>query len=419
VTLPFQTYIDRQGNFVMAAGHVIAFHGTTEIFPIAGGAAALSVEAGKADDSLRGLAGAGAIFGGASGRNYRVSVATGGPVADIPEGIFKEVEPKRWNSATAMDWRLEMDPGSGDVSLNDGTGVLADSAGFGTVTGTRSAGTFPNQAWTLESVFGFIRIYRGVTDTAKLIIHDASSGNSSIVHDVSYDQVALRAGIDYATPAGVYDATSDGEDDFNGSSPWSYTVTGGGLSGTLASTSYGETTYNGGNPFTVAADHEGGGELPGVAVQALAGSFSAATFAAESHTLYTEGGRSITIAGDGSAELSDGTDIVAVRAADADLLYDPSGSYVSTTYGADTYNLGATFELEVTQATTHPMAGVLYVTIERDAITDEATGTSGPHFAALMPANSSTEVHSPIATSDGAGAVTQLQLGPIPWRPQP
>ena len=50
---------------------------------------------------------------------------------------------------------------------------------------------------------------------------------------------------------------------------------------------------------------------------------------------------------------------------------------------------------------------------------DEVAAVTGPFFASSLPANSATEVSVPIAYSDGAGNVTQIQLGPIIWRPAP
>jgi hypothetical protein len=125
----------------------------------------------------------------------------------------------------------------------------------------------------------------------------------------------------------------------------------------------------------------------------------------------------ITIDGTGAGIINDGTDDVLERAADADRIYDVTGAaWVSTAYGATTYGGGDPFSAQTTAARAHPVAGYLYVTLTLNG-SDEVTAVSGPLFAASLPANSSTAVSVPIAYSNGTGTVTQIQLGPITWRP--
>lgn len=193
-------------------------------------------------------------------------------------------------------------------------------------------------------------------------------------------------------------------------------------SGTFSATTYGEDTYNAGTPFNVDASYEGGDLWPGRGF----------TLTAEGTTvqegIYARTGWqtwessvdptwTMTIDGTGAAVINDGTDDVLERAADATLLYDPtSGGWEATAYGETTYGGGDFFYGQTSLLRSYPIAGYLYVTLTING-SDECTGVTGPFFAASMPANSSTAVSVPIAYSNGTGTVTQIQLGPITWRP--
>jgi hypothetical protein len=193
--------------------------------------------------------------------------------------------------------------------------------------------------------------------------------------------------------------------------------------GTFNATTYGEDTYNGGTPFDIDTAYEGS-----------AGTWPArpAVLVCDDTTVqvgnYTRTGWqawesdddpdwTITIDGTGAGLISDSTDDVLERAADADRIYDVTGAaWVSTAYGATTYGAGETFYAQIHEARAYPVAGYLYVTLTLNG-SDEVTAVSGPLFAASLPANSSTAVSVPIAYSNGNGTVTQIQLGPITWRP--
>jgi hypothetical protein len=193
--------------------------------------------------------------------------------------------------------------------------------------------------------------------------------------------------------------------------------------GTFNATTYGRTTYNGGTAFSISTTYEGNADTwparPAVLVcddtTVQLGSYSRTGWQAwesDDDLNWT-----ITIDGTGAGLINDGTDDVLERAADADRIYDPTGNaWVSTAYGATTYGSGETFYAQIYQTRAFPIAGLLYVTLTLDG-SDEVTAVTGPFFASSLPANSSTSVSVPIAYSDGAGNVTQIQLGPITWRP--
>jgi hypothetical protein len=192
--------------------------------------------------------------------------------------------------------------------------------------------------------------------------------------------------------------------------------------GTFTATIYGEDTYNGGSPFTFATTYEGGDAYPGRGFTLVADGSTV------QEGVYNRTGWqtwesaddpdwTMTIDGTGAAVINDDTDDVLTRAADAALLYDPtSGGWESTTYGETTYGGGEFFYAQTALLRAHPIAGYLYVTLTING-SDECTGVTGPFFAASLPANSSTAVSVPIAYSNGTGTVTQIQLGPITWRP--
>lgn len=193
--------------------------------------------------------------------------------------------------------------------------------------------------------------------------------------------------------------------------------------GTFNATTYGRTTYNGGTAFSISTTYEGSADTwparPAVLVcddtTVQLGSYSRTGWQAWESDVDPDW--TITLDGTGAGEIDDGTNVVLERAADADRIYDPTGNaWVSTAYGATTYASGDTFYAQIYQTRAFPIAGLLYVTLTLNG-SDEVTAVTGPFFASSLPANSSTSVSVPIAYSDGAGNVTQIQLGPITWRP--
>ena len=193
--------------------------------------------------------------------------------------------------------------------------------------------------------------------------------------------------------------------------------------GTFSSTVYGETTYNGGVPFALDAYYEGSADTwpkrPAVLVcddtTVQVGAYTRTGW--QSWESDVDPAWTITIDGTGAGEIDDGTNVVLDRAADADRIYDVTGAaWISTAYGATTYGSGNTFYAQIYEGRAYPVAGYLYVILAING-SDECTGVTGPFFAASLPANSATAVSVPIAYSNGAGTVTQIQLGPITWRP--
>lgn len=193
-------------------------------------------------------------------------------------------------------------------------------------------------------------------------------------------------------------------------------------SGTFTATTYGRTTYNGGTAFTVAATYEGGDLWParGFTLTASGSTVQEGVYNRTGWQTWESADDptwTMTIDGTGAAVINDGTDDVLERAADATLFYDPtSGGWESTAYGETNYGSSEFFYGQTALLRAFPIAGYLYVTLTING-SDECTGVTGPFFAASLPANTATAVSVPIAYSNGTGTVTQIQLGPITWRP--
>ncbi|MCH9834520.1 hypothetical protein K0U83_02610 [bacterium] len=185
--------------------------------------------------------------------------------------------------------------------------------------------------------------------------------------------------------------------------------------GTFTATTYGEDTYNGGSGFTLASSYEGRTEWPSLTIEVDGGTAQTGVYSSTGWGAWwsdDDNDWTVTVATDGSAEISDNTDVVATRATGADGIGD--GVYISTAYGETTYNSGDPFAMIATfVSVSAPIAGFLYVTV--NLTTGNPSSLSGPSFASAMPANSGTAKHVPVAYSDGS-TVYQIQRGPIFWK---
>jgi len=111
--------------------------------------------------------------------------------------------------------------------------------------------------------------------------------------------------------------------------------------GTYTATTYGEDEYNGGSAFTVAITYEGAAEFYPIREAVVnwtdESTADAGLWTRTGWQTWESGAWTLTIDGTGAGEVSDGTDVVAERVADVSRLYDPSGQWESTVYGAETY----------------------------------------------------------------------------------
>ena len=178
--------------------------------------------------------------------------------------------------------------------------------------------------------------------------------------------------------------------------------------GTFSSTTFGKDTYNGGTAFTLTTTFEGGATASTALVEIFTGTTNDGTYTEASFDTWTNSGWTINST---TGEIDDGTNVVASATPSG---RDPTNTYDSTTYGADTYNDGASFVMVVSLLGRVPEVGFVYVEIVLSA--GVFSTARGPYFATALPANSATLEVVPIAYSDGAGIITQFVNGAILYR---
>jgi hypothetical protein len=185
--------------------------------------------------------------------------------------------------------------------------------------------------------------------------------------------------------------------------------------GVFTATTYGEDTYNGGSAFTLTLTDDGAQVISTAVVTFRAGTAQSGVYALTEWHEWTSNDDSdfvLTTNTDGTAQISDASDVIAERSsAFAD---DPSGTYIATTYGQDTYNEGEFFIADVQLDPVSPRIGYVYVQLTLSSGT--LTAVSELIFDTSLPANSATLEVVPIAYSDGNGSVIQIQQGPIIFR---
>ena len=257
MSAPFQCWLEDDGCLWMAKGRVVSINSTATVSFAVGQSVVGSVQTPKTpriDLASPVSASLATVLVGGNGRNWKVS---GGPSAPtFPAGTFKAESPEIWTSPEYALAYIERDPVDGSIVLNDGTDDLATGNGVGQPTGVPSAGTYPITDWVLSGYYpGTAAYYDAPGYPLWVMGHDLVTGDVLIQFGV--DVMLSRIGGSTTDPSGIYTASAAAEAEYNGGSPWTYTVTGGSLSGTMSATTYGETTYNGGSPFTFDVDFEG------------------------------------------------------------------------------------------------------------------------------------------------------------------
>ena len=185
--------------------------------------------------------------------------------------------------------------------------------------------------------------------------------------------------------------------------------------GVFTSTTYGEDTYNGGSAFTLTLTDDGAQRSSKAQVSFVTGSAQSGLYTLTDWHVWTSDDDSdfaLTTNTDGTAQISDTTDVIAER--DAQSPDSPSGVFLSTTYGETTYNDGEPFRASVSLIPATPRIGYVYVQLTLSSGT--LTAVSELIFDTSLPANSATLEVVPIAYSDGNGSVIQIQQGPIIFR---
>lgn len=186
--------------------------------------------------------------------------------------------------------------------------------------------------------------------------------------------------------------------------------------GTFTLTTYGEDAYNGGDPGVIETDWEGGGPIPGARIEVSGGSLTIQEFSATAVDAYVgddDPDFEISIAGDGSATLTDAAGVIVERAAGGSL-FDPTGIYQATGFGEVNYNDGDPFTVMVSRKVASPIEGYVFLKVTESA-PGVPSSVEGPTFAAALPSSAGSVFYVPIAYSPGDGTIDQFQEGQIQW----
>lgn len=380
-------------------------------------------------------------FAGGSGRNMIIE-----NVIDpaIPSGWMKQFKNQLWNTEDGP-FKCEVNPDTGVLEFSDETNTIftapagsipiygrfqcsagASSGSVGTHEyivdlGTATGITVLNfEAYSVPDIFKVE--YNGVE-----VINTGYRGDDGIYDGVSVTVAGPGSGLasfnkTTASPTWakvIVEAPFTGTAwsfnlDCPGSGPPPYTPPSPGtrITFTGTSTTYGNS-LNGGTPFTTQIVYENGN---GNTRLSLYSDFVIFTteFDELSSQLWSDGFPLYAVSIDdlGIATFFDHQDVIAIRAESK--LIDPSGVYISTTYGKTLVGATEDFVVTIQMDYTPPMS--LYTFIVLDIVSGNVTGVRGPFSDMTLPANTSTEKYIPISYSDGAGVVNQIHEGTLFWK---
>lgn len=425
----FSTNKDVFGNVTLETGALIDLSQSTTFYKYVGGAGPQAVSI----DPVTNISRFTPRFSGGSGRNIL-----------IRNNVVPDVTPYGWMLPDASESWLAEDGtfyasvnGSGEIEFSDDTDIIAVSnpypfptsgsamvtanhaygwgtllppgGGPGTRTITIGAGIGPvifksDGAFNSGgSTFRFEVIWNGATviDTGTL------TSGSTFSHSFTKTTTTPTTISVTLTSAGTYGSgfviigSNQARTDF-----------------TADSTAYGDG-LNGGTPFTLNCTYEGGGgEISAqVTSYTLFGDDDPVVFTQSKYDWqnWTDPTSTyfVNIDSTGFATISDATDVIAERAELLNL--DPSGSYVATTYGKTTYNVGEDFNVSMSPINRNPQTLVNYLAI--DVTGTVLNNVRGPFSDPSLPANTASVKYLPISISDeSTGSVIQLHEGTLVLR---
>jgi hypothetical protein len=387
--------------------------------------------------------------GTASGAGLASGVAGAGtfPAHDFGYDALDGV----WKSTTDSDTRVSFYSGNG--RLSDGSGfIVASRTGILDSpldpSGVYVATTYGKDTYNGGAAWSYtVTLASGPTTMTATSYGEATyNGSAGFTFDAEFEGDIAGRGCAVAVTAGT---AQEGIYSWAGwqawaSNDWGITIDGTGEAswsdgtGVVAvRTADSGKLYDPSGPYELTTY---GRETYGVATPATSGEASAGTVPDQDFVLASDAGGIETHNGTtdpsyyveldtatGDAIIYDGTGAICERLGGATA--DIDGSYLSTDYGAATYNgeaaftydiatanVAAAFEVAVSGLEKFSLEGYVYVVLQVDSGTNELEGIEGPFFAATLPANTSTAKSFPIAKSDGAGVVDQIQIGPIIWR---
>jgi hypothetical protein len=397
----FELVADQFGNLLINKGFVIDLSDSTTAFYELG-ATEESVLQNNDNNGTRIIDTDRLFFLGGSGTSLEF---TGTLTDSAPLGYYSQEDEFDW---AKRNFTIVGTPATG-AEMSDGTNIVADIVGAFTVapTGTWNSTTYGKDTYNGGTVF-----------TLTAAIEDTGGGGV-------YAPAFIHAVFEEFTTEGTFPnigSATDGEYEFvapyyvlvYNTGMWELReITGGTLLDSGGSDPsdpsgvYNDGTYD----ITVTVETN----RSTITTTATSGAVQVGNFVETDWLTWTSEDDSdftVTVNNDGTADLSDATDIIASRA--TELIRQPQGIYQSTSYGADTYNNGAAFLFTIGNAPAMPQYSFVWVEIE--LLAGAFVAATGPFIGASLPANSATLEVYPIGFSNGSGVVKQIHEGPIIWR---
>lgn len=177
----------------------------------------------------------------------RTAVLVWTDAATAQGGFWTRTGWQTWESDDDADWTITLD-GTGSGEISDSVDIVATRAADGgrlydpsgqwlatpygkanygaavsVYEATPTAGTFPVQDYELTDVVGTVYTYTGQTDPSIYITWDTADGDASI-YDATGEVATRITGVSTADFLGTYVATTQGEDDYHGGTPFDIEV---------------------------------------------------------------------------------------------------------------------------------------------------------------------------------------------------
>lgn len=377
---------------------------------------------------------------GGSGRNIIIQKT---PYAGLPEGVFFPLTENQWYSSNyGENFVIEYGQIAGPVSeyftISDLTGVIA-TAPIGVIdsqfvipcatayesgggTGSLANATdYTEKQVYLGSSTGLIGLnYDSVIGTCRfVVVFDGSSvidvsgsGTAQFTKSTSTDVAYIR----------IYGLTDQIKWDVTlgcpggGAPPFTPPTTRSTFNATL--TTYG-LTLTGGVNIPIVCTFEGSNLVKTAFLQSdIIGNFQLKSESYQRFYDFDNNQFSLNT-NFGLSEIRDNGGAIAVLITSAGIsqnLVDPTGSYESTSYGANKYNVGVSFNIYV-QFDQNPSLTLVHYYVLNLTGGGSIASYEGPISAPTLPANTATKKHIPVASFDAAtNTLLQLWEGPILWR---
>lgn len=369
------------------------------------------------------------VLAGGSGRNILIRFS-GNP--NLPFGVFRPISDYKWiNDSIPGGFYIQFNQSTGNLDFKNATNTIA-TAPLGSIAINNRA---PASATVGHSGPGsqIITIDLGSATGTTNFTYSSVTGTTQF--DVIWNGVSRFSGSGSGTASfnknlaspttATVQVTAIGDgatSTFNlgvpggGAAPYAPPALGTGRVGFVASsTAYGNS-LNGGTAFNLFPLFENSSNIKTCSV--IANTSIGASFSLNSDNyqrFYDATGKAYEIIiGQTQAEFRDSTDIIAIKDMTGEVdLTNPTGSYLSTSYGKTKYGLTDDFFLGIQHDINNPIPSVYYYIMRYSA--GVFVGAEGPYSLASIPANSATEKILPLGEFIGGTINKMLQLweGPV------